>query len=102
MPVPVLKLDLEGDSGQSVMTPSDNSSFSFTPSVVKPELAERYKLEAELTTKLALATKQFKRSPRENYASAYSVSDSGKSTNSPSSARGTPCGNEQANRNINI
>ncbi len=76
------------EAPSSILTPSENSSFSFTPSVVKPELAEKYRFEAELTTKLALATKQIKESPKGDCI--FSISDSGKSTASPSSARGTP------------
>ena len=95
------------ESGLSMMTPSDNSSFSFTPTVVKPDLAERYRFEAELTTKLAQATKQIKESPRGTYMPPYSISDSGKSTTSQSSARGTPGGRadiarESPKRFINI
>ena len=76
------------ESGTSVLVPSDNSSFSFTPTVVKPVLAEKYKFEAEFATKLAMVTKQIKESSAG--PSAFTVSNSAKSTACPGSIQGTP------------
>ena len=56
------------------ITPSDNSEFSFYPSVLRPELAAQFKDVARLTTNLAKARNCLKESQGAMIKPAYSIS----------------------------
>ena len=70
-----------------VLTPSEHSEFCYTPTVVKPEVAERCKFDAELATKLAEATKQIKDPARRRSPVLLTASDSPVSLTSSSSVK---------------
>ncbi len=76
-----VSLDLADDLTTQMLTPSENSSFSFAPSVLKPQ--QKYKCDAELATSLALANrciKEIHRSPRGPQYSATQDSSTATST----------------------
>ncbi len=87
------------------MVPSDNSAFSFRPSVVKLDLTEKFKYEAGLAITLARAQICLK-DPTRLSKPVYSVSDSPSTTlgsaSSLSSLRTTHCDADSPARQIHV
>ena len=84
------------EEGSQVLTPSENSSFSFAPSVVKPELNSKYRFDAELATSLALANKCIKEIHRTPHRPFYTSSEETKTNTSTPARNITPHGNHSA------
>lgn len=64
-----IKSDIDKDSvADKFLVPSENSSFSFCPSVVSIELANKFKLDAKIVTALGKARNQNKESSQTSHS----------------------------------
>lgn len=60
------------EAGETI-SPSSKSAFAYRPSVYRPELAERYRLEAGLVTALFQANEYIKEQNKSGRATAYTT-----------------------------